>query len=133
MILYQKPYITIEQDDQLKCLIQNWKGFANSENFRDAINQSLDIFKKGGLDKIISNTKDAALVSNEDTKWVAKEITPQMVKHGLRYMAFILPTNVFTQMGVENFKENAGSVVSIRYFDQMEAAKEWISESTATV
>ena len=132
MILYQKTYVTIEQDEQLKCLIQNWKGFATSANFRDAINQSLEVFKKGGLDKIISNTKDAALVSKEDTMWVAKEITPQMVEHGLRYMAFILPTNVFTQMAVENYKEDAGSIVNIRYFDQVEAAKKWMTKSMIT-
>ena len=56
MILYQRTYITIEQDEQLKCLIQNWKGFTISANFRDAINHSLKVFEKGGLDKIISNT-----------------------------------------------------------------------------
>ena len=132
MELIKKPYVTIERDDQLKCLIQTWKGFAKSENFREAITQSLEIIKKGGLDKIISNTKDFALVKKEDTDWVAQVITPQMVKHGLRYMAFIVPTNVFTQITVDNFKEKADAVVKIRYFDQVEAAKEWMAESMAT-
>ena len=132
MELIRKSYVTIERDDQLKCLIQTWKGFAKSENFREAINQSLEIIKKGGLDKIISDTKDAALVSKDDTKWVAQVVTPQMVQHGLRYMAFIVPANVFTQIAVDNFKEDADSVVKIRYFDQVEDAKDWMSKSMAT-
>jgi hypothetical protein len=125
MILYQKPYVTIEQDKQLKCLIQNWKGFATSANFRDAINVSLKLFDQGDFEKIISNTKDFSLVKKEDTDWVAQVVTPQMVKHGLRYMAFIVPTNVFTQITVDNFKEEANKVVSIRYFDNLDAATAW--------
>ena len=127
MLLVDKPFVTIERDDQLRCLTQTWKGFAKSEDFRAAIEQSLEFFEKGDLDKIISNTKDAALVKKEDTDWVAQVITPQMVQHGLRYMAFIVPTNVFTQVTVDNFKEEADSVVSIRYFDKVEAAKDWLT------
>ncbi len=129
MILYQKPYVTIERNDQLKCLIQNWKGFASSANFREAINVSLKLFEQGGYEKIISNTKEFSLVKKEDTDWVAQVVTPQMVKQGLRYMAFIVPTNVFAQITVDNFKEEANKVVSIRYFDKSEAAIAWFQET----
>lgn len=129
MILIDKPYVTIERDDELKCLIQTWKGFAKSEDFRAAINDSLNFFKEGDINKIISNTKDFSLVKKEDTDWVAQVITPQMVQHGLRYMAFIVPTNVFTQVTVDNFKEEANNVVSIRYFDSLELANKWLGEA----
>lgn len=129
MILYRKPYVTIEQDDRLKCLIQNWKGFATSANFREAINVSLKLFEQGGFEKIISNTKDFSLVKKEDTDWVAQVITPQLVRHGLRYMAFVVPSNVFSQLSVNNFKEEAGKAVSIRYFEDLEKAKSWCVEA----
>ena len=129
MLLIEKPFVTIERDDQLNCLIQTWKGFANSDDFRAAINESLEIFKKGNFDKIISNTKDAALVKKEDTNWVAQIVTPEMVQHGLRYMAFVVPTNVFTQLSVDNFKEEAGRTISIRYFNHMDAAREWVAKA----
>ena len=128
MLLLQKPFVTIEYDETLRCLIQNWVGFAKSADFRFAINESLEFFKKAKVDKIISNTKNASLVKKEDTDWVAQVITPQMVRHGLRYMAFVVPTNVFTQFSVDNFKEEASAVVSIRYFDNPTAASEWLSE-----
>ena len=127
MLLINKPYVTIERDDHLKCLIQTWKGFAKSEDFRAAIHASLEVFKKEKINKIISNTKSAALVNKEDTDWVAQVITPQMVQYGLRYMAFIVPNDVFTQLSVDNFKKEANSVVSIRYFDQLETATQWLS------
>src|SRR5687768_9481999 len=108
MILYQKPYVTIELDEKAHCLIQNWKGFATSEQFREAINQSVRFFEeKQNLNKIISNTKDLAVVKKEDTDWVANNANPVLIKHGLKFMAFVVPTNVFTQVSVNNFKSKA--------------------------
>lgn len=129
MILFERPYVTLELDEPLKCLTQRWKGFAKSEQFREGINKSLEFFQQKQIDKIISDTQNAALVKKEDTDWVATVITPKMMQHGLRRMAFIVPTNVFTQMSVDNFKSEAKGGVRIQYFDNYEKAKEWISKA----
>ena len=128
MVLVEKSSVVIEHDEQLRCLIQTWKGFAKSKDFRAAIIKSLEFFKQGNLNKIISNTKDFSLVKKEDTDWVAQVITPEMVQHGLRYMAFVVPTNAFTQLTVDNFKEEADRIVEIRYFDSVETARNWLSK-----
>lgn len=128
MILYQKPYLTIELDEKLQCLIQNWKGFATSEQFREGINQSVKFFQeKKNINKLISNTKDFAVVKKDDTDWVANSATPLMVQNGLKYMAFVLPTNVFTQVSVNNFKSKADDILQIQYFDDLEKSRQWLS------
>ncbi len=127
MILYQKPYLTIELDEKLQCLIQNWKGFATSEQFREGITQSVKFFQeKKNINKLISNTKDFAVVKKDDTDWVANTATPLMVQNGLKYMAFVLPTNVFTQVSVNNFKSKADEILQIQYFDDLDKSKQWL-------
>jgi hypothetical protein len=127
MILFQKPYVTLELDEEKQCLIQNWNGFATSEQFREAINQSVKLFvEKRYLKKIISNTKDFAVVKKEDTDWVATHANPVLIENGLKYMAFVIPTNVFTQVSVNNFKSKADEVLQIQYFDDLAKAKQWI-------
>jgi hypothetical protein len=37
MILFTKPYLTIEHNADLACITQHWKGFAKSEEFREGI------------------------------------------------------------------------------------------------
>ncbi len=128
MILIEKPYLILEYDEALQCIVQYWKGFAKSGEFREGINKSLEFFKQKKVDKIISDTKNLSLIKKEDTDWVAKEVTPAMVKQGLRYMAFIVPSSVFTQLSVDNYKTEAGKSVTIRYFDQLNDAKTWLSE-----
>jgi hypothetical protein len=126
MILYEKTYITLEYDEKLNCLTQHWKGFATSEQFREGINQSVLYFQDKKINKLISDTKDFAVVKKDDTDWVASYATPIMVKNGLKYMAFILPTNVFTQVSVNNFKSKADDILQIKYFDNLDKALQWL-------
>lgn len=129
MILFSQPYLTIEYDASLSCLIQHWQGYAKSEQFRDGIERSVTYFREKELkiDKIISNTKDFAVVKKEDTDFAANEATPVMVAHGLKYIAFIVPTNIFTQLSVNSFKSQADEIVKVRHFDDLQKAKEWLA------
>ena len=129
MILFERPYVTLELDEPFKCLTQRWKGFADSQQFREGITKSLEVFQQKQIDKIISDTQNASLVKKEDTDWVATTITPKLVQCGLRRIAFIIPANVFTQMSVDNFKNETKGGVRIQYFDDYEKAKEWISKA----
>jgi hypothetical protein len=127
MILYQKPYLTLEYDEPQKCVIQHWKGFATSEQFREGIQKTVEFFEKKNPSRLISDTKDFAVVKKEDTDWVATQATPNLIKHGLKFMAFVLPTSAFTQISVNNFKSKASDILQIQYFDDLGRAKDWLT------
>ncbi len=126
-ILFERPYLTVAYDEELNCIQQNWKGFAKSHDFREGILKSVEFLEEKQADKILSNTKEFSVVKKEDTDWVAKEITPILVEKGMRKMAFIVPSNVFTQVSVNNFKDEANKIVSICYFDDVQKAKDWMA------
>lgn len=127
MIVHKSKTLDIERDNNLKCLIQHWKGYASSEDFRKGIESSLELFKDKSLDKILSNTKDAGLVKKEDTEWLNTYAMPLLIKNGLKHIAFVLSTSVFSQMSVENFKKYSKEIVQIQYFDNLDRAKEWMA------
>ncbi len=133
MILFQQPYLTIEYDEASRCLSQHWKGYAKSEQFRAGILKSIELFREKRPSKLISNTKELAVISNEDTNWAATYATPIMIGHGLRYMAFIVPINVFTQVSVNNFKNKTEDKLQLQYFTDLAKAKEWLQQADAPV
>ncbi len=133
MILFTKPYLTIEHNTDLACITQHWKGFAKSEEFREGIQKSVEAFRQTRSNKIISNTKDFAVVKKEDTDWVATQVTPLLVQLGLKYMAFIIPASAFTKISVDNFKSKADDAVQIRYFDDQAKAKAWLESVDAAL
>ncbi len=128
MILFQAPHLTIEYDQQLNCISQHWKGYAKSEQFRAGIEKSIEFFKHKQAVCLISNTKELAVVSNEDTQWAATYATPLMMGYGMKYVAFIVPTNVFAQVSVNNFKSKTEDKLQLRYFTDLEKAKAWLRE-----
>jgi hypothetical protein len=127
MILFQQPYLTIEYNAETKCLSQHWKGYAKSEQFRAGIEKSIEICKQRKPGKLISNTKELAVITSEDTQWAATYATPIMVQQGLKYLAFIVPSNVFTQASVKNFKSKSEDKVQIAYFDELTKAHIWLN------
>lgn len=133
MVLFEKPYLTILYDQEINCIQQNWKGFANSSDFRDGILKSVHFFKQKKADKILSNTKEFSVAKKADTDWIAKDIMPILVANGMKKMAFIVPSSVFAQVSVDNFKEEADNFVAIRYFDDLQKAKSWMSGVQAHV
>ncbi len=133
MILFQAPYLTIEYNQQLNCISQHWKGYAKSEQFRVGIEKSIAFLKHKRAVCLISNTKELAVVSNEDTQWAATHATPLMISHGLKYIAFIVPTNVFAQVSVNNFKSKTEDKVQLRYFTDLDKAKAWLQQAQSGV
>lgn len=127
MKVFESRNLDIERDDHLKCLIQHWKGYATSKDFREAIYKTIEHFKDKNLDKILSNTKEFNVVKKEDTDWANHYSMPLLIEHGLRYVAFVVPSNVFSQISVENFKKSSKEKVEIRYFEDVDKAKEWMA------
>lgn len=124
MIIFNRNYLTIEVDKENDCLLQSWKGFATPEQFREGILKALEIFKDHKVSRMISDTKDQAVVRKEETEFAAS-LVPEFVKSGLKTFAFVVPSNVFTQFSLNNFKKQSDSLLSIQYFDKMEDAKKW--------
>lgn len=126
MTVYEKKFARLSYNSDKKRLTQTWIGFANSENFREAIDKSVEFSCKNPVATIISNTQKQALVKKEDTDYAAAQM-PQLVKNGLRKMAFILSESAFTQMSVKRFQQQSNNDF-IAYFDNEEEAHQWLDE-----
>lgn len=127
--LYEKPYLVLEYNASKKLLIQHWKGYASSAQFREGIEKSIEVFGQRNVTRLLSNTKESAVVKKEDTDWAATYAVGKMLQHGLKTMAFIIPTNAFTQMSVKNFIGLAGGALDQQFFDDTDKALEWLTNN----
>lgn len=127
MEIFENENIVIVEDENLNCLIQNWRGTATSEKFRECIEETNELFKTGKYNKILSNTQNFGIVKKEDTNWVNNYSIPLLIKNGLKYFVFVDPKNAFTHMSVEYFKEDAKKMLEIQHFESVEEAMEWLA------
>lgn len=125
--LFEKSYLVLEYDKENKLLIQNWIGFATSAQFREGIEKSVEIFRQNKPLRLLSNTKNSAVVKKEDTEWAASYGIGNMLQNGLKGVAFIVPTNIFTQVSVTNFKsQTKDAPFTLQYFDDVNKAVDWL-------
>lgn len=127
MKIVEEKNIVLEYDDDLKCIIQTWKGFFNSEVFRSGVERTNQLFaKKKPVATFLVDISQSSVIKKEDTDWAATTAIPIAIKNGLKNYGFVLPANVFTQVSLNNFKEQLNQpTLTIRLFDNMESAKEW--------
>lgn len=129
MLIEEKQYCTITYDAERKTVIQTWRGFAGSQNFRASILKTIEVFQQYEAHSIIGNTLTSEVVKQADADWVANYANPILRQHGLRRIAFIVPESVLAQWSVERFVREADEAsLMIEYFDCLDNATAWIAE-----
>lgn len=130
MKIVDEKHIILEYDEELKCIIQTWKGFYNSDAFRLGVNQTNQLFvQKSPVDAFLVDISQSSVIKKEDTDWAARTAIPAAIKNGLKYYGFVLPANVFTQVSLNNFKQELNQPsLEIRLFDSIENAKNWVRD-----
>ena len=122
--------IVLEYDEDLKCIIQTWKGFFNSEVFRTGVEKTNKLFeKKKPVEAFLVDISSSSVIKKEDTDWAARTAIPAAIRNGLKYYGFVLPENVFTQVSLSNFKKELNQPsLEIKLFDSINDAKNWVRE-----
>lgn len=122
--LYSARFMEVSYIAEKSCLVQTWKGFCTSEDFRAAQKKSVELFIEKRCKNFISDTTNASLLKKEDTDWVTEVITPQLVKAGMGRLNMVLPASTFTKMTLMNLEkaEDASGNASVKMFGSLESA-----------
>ena len=124
--ILEKPYATIYMDVHKKRLYQAWFGYLTVDQFKAAIDISVDCFKEHDLTTILSDTTHQAVLAKEGSDYAAS-VVPVLMENGMKKVAFILPKSIFTKLAVQNFTEQSQSGVS-GSFTSLEEAERWLDK-----
>ncbi len=124
MEVFKNNNCTITYNNDEKLLIQTWNDFATFEIFKEAIDATVKFSSLHPVFYLLSDTTHQKVVSKQSSEY-AKSIMPQLLRNGLKKMAFVLPLNVFTELGVKSFAESA-KMNMLKYFSNIESANTWL-------
>ncbi|EMR01389.1 hypothetical protein [Cesiribacter andamanensis] len=122
--LLDQPYAQIVFDPDRKRLYQTWIGFATANEFIAAIDVSVRCFQQHEVETILSDTTDQAVLSKAGSDYAAS-VMPELMKNGMKKIAFVLPRSAFVRLSLQNFKKNADSEL-IGNFSSREEAEAWL-------
>ncbi len=129
-LYYQDEYATLELDESVPCVKLKLDGMPRfSEHYQLVQGKRLELMREGmkrhKLLHMLTDSRTAGPVIEEDVQYFREKILPEMEKAGVRYLAIVMPSNVFTRMTIQDMTSGP-NVVTIRNFESIREAREWL-------
>jgi len=117
-------------DRSHKCVISVWKGFANSAEFRAALEKGLQAIRERHAIAYVSDTRKIKVIVHEDQAWANETLIPQMAAAGLKRLAMVTADAGLGKVTVEEIVKLVDNrPLLMRSFDSVPAAMRWVKEA----
>jgi hypothetical protein len=140
IVLVTEPYGAIYLAPEVPCIIIRWFSFANSEQLRFLMNETLNQYvaerqlhpQPLGW---IADSRGLGAIKPNDQEWLHTDWNPRTYAAGVRYIAIVEAENIFgkisAQQYVTNVTRSEAYTFHTRSVPTLEAAKQWLQEVMA--
>ena len=130
MTIFEGKNIRISWDAKVECVVSEMEGFAEGEEYRNALEKGLESLELNRSRKWLGDMTRGSLMSQDDAKWVQADWRPRAARAGLRWTALVMTNNALGKMQIDRMTrtvaEYEGSSIETAYFDNQEEAKAWL-------
>jgi len=130
--LTNNPICSIFLDGNVRCITVAWKRYATSTQFRYVHESLILLLSKYQVSKILSEDTALPTIHLEDQRWIIDDWLPRAAAAGLGAVASKRPVAYFARLAVENIRAAVSGRITMRCFDELDAARQWL-EALATV
>jgi hypothetical protein len=124
-----EPWLAIQADRKSGCVYAEWKGFANSAEFRASTMKILDAIRSTGAASLISDNRRLEGVANQDQLWIRDTWVPLATAAGLKRIALVLAHHGLGKIASEEILNQIGpGIFTTRSFTTVSEAMEWTAE-----
>ncbi|MCT4637282.1 MAG: hypothetical protein N4A72_06205 [Bacteroidales bacterium] len=120
---------SVHYDQENKIVKAVFHGFINYEKFRELGDSIFDYLKKNKAHKQLNDTSTLKVLTQDAQKYVKDEWFTNARRNGLKYLAFVVPGDVFGKVSMEsaNSDKESTSGVEIKYFESENKAISWLN------
>jgi hypothetical protein len=131
------PAVTIIDDANIsmwyypdtKILHHQIHRFFCGKPFRDAMDKGVEIFRKYGAQKWLSDDRGIPALSKEDLEWGHMDWFRRVLKSGWKYWAMVMPEKVVGQITIKKLiADYSAQGVTTRVFSSVDEAKQWLEQ-----
>ena len=96
-----EPYVSVRWESVNRWVVAEWKGWANSAEFKAAHATAPEAIRENRATKWLVDSRDQRVVVEEDQRWLAQTWIPSIVRAGIRRTAIVLPRSAITRLNIE--------------------------------
>ena len=115
-------------DKDCRAAIGVFEGFISPTQFQDIANKLHDERQKNYSNKQLNNIHSMKVLSQEIQTWINDIWFPKAKQTGLKFLAFVVPVDVFGKLSMDAANKQAMDTfnIEIQYFDNEANAKAWL-------
>lgn len=121
------PICSITYDQPTAAIFVEWHSYATSTQLRFIHERVIQMMAERGACKILGDDSRLATIHAEDQRWIVEDWVPRAKAAGLRIIAATKPKSYFGQRSVERVQSVLPQDIVVSSFDDLEAARAWLS------
>lgn len=122
-------WLPMRWDPEYRCVVAEWKAFATSREFQDALMKALAVCRIKSAISFVNDTRKLELVSDEDQRWIRYTWAPLAIEAGVKRIAIVMAQHGLGKMAIDAMfkgRRNTGEQLDSRIFDSVQDALEWV-------
>jgi hypothetical protein len=128
-VFSDEPWLSIERDREGKWIYAEWKGFANSAEFRASLTRIVDAIRDQNAPALVSDNRRLEGVAQADQLWIRDTWTPMAVAAGLKRIAVVVAHRGLGKIATEEILSQMGTqTFATRSFTTVSEATEWAAQ-----
>jgi hypothetical protein len=124
-LLFQDNSIKLEYNILSDCIIASWNGSQTELSIETGYTRILDAIKTHLCSGLLDNHSQISGLWAGAAEWLAQEWVPEARKAGLKHIAIVLSTHIFSRLSTEKAVKLINSPYCIG-FDTLAAAEDWL-------
>ena len=131
MKLFEAVNVSVEFDSATNLMVHRWSEKTASMSFQTFKEEMLQIKEAVKNHKpasiMVQAQKMGFITSPEVQEWIDSEISPSFLENGVTKFAYIMPTDIFQQVAIEQMMDEKNSKnFGTRFFDNEEEGYKWL-------
>ncbi|MFD2248651.1 hypothetical protein [Pontibacter ruber] len=117
-------------DPGIQAAVSVYTGFLKPDVFREIALGTLAVLEEHNANKILADTSGLKVMPQENQQWLDEVWFPKAKELHVRYIAFLVPADVFGKMSMEQSNKAAiqENMINIKYFEDIIEAKLWLRQ-----
>ena len=134
--LLTEPYGSMLFAPEVPCLIVQWHGFANRQQFQSLMDRGLALYEEEARRSQplgwLADTRLVGATTPAIQEWLAHDWNPRAYAAGIRHCSFVSPESVFGQISVQLYtahtEEATGYYIEPAHHHTLAEAKSWLRQ-----
>ncbi|GAA0892125.1 hypothetical protein GCM10009122_18040 [Fulvivirga kasyanovii] len=127
-IFFEKDFAKISYNSANSIIIYQWLVPPTDLEFKHGCEQMIEAIAHFKTGKVVVDIREQGTVAPYLLEWMTSDWISRAVAAGYTHGAIIIPTDVFTQLSVDEIMDTVSKKVISRNFDGMEDAVDWIKK-----